>query len=405
LLFFMFIYIMKEIKEDKKGVLRLNILMKNLMIVDKGTSKATVIILIMIIFILVAILVYSVVTKEEQTNRSNPVVSEDYQEVSNNKEVMSSSIEIVPTMQDTVLGNMAWCGAFQLVWNDMQDNLVAGDVKFDEPNEMVDNLNKQKFNENSISDEYYYKKWGLVNENLKEEIASGIKEKFNETSDILDVFNWTEEEDKYLFYAMLKRVFEFENEFTILEKNKFGTEENVEYFGINNQTENSVRNQVEILYYTDENNFAVILYTKQGDNIMIVRNPEGNTFEEIYANANEKASNDSGSKAFGEKDTLSVPNINLDVMKRYSELENKPFNNKDNEPVFISQAYQTVKMTLDNKGGSVKSEAGLLTQKYAGKINTNPRNFDFNDKFAIFLLNDSNNAYFAANVEDIKDFQ
>lgn len=396
---------MKEIKEDKKGVLRLNILMKNLMIVDKGTSKATVIILIMIIFILVAILVYSVVTKEEQTNRSNPIVSEDYQEVSNNKEVMSSSIEIVPTMQDTVLGNMAWCGAFQLVWNDMQDNLVAGDVKFDEPNEMVDNLNKQKFNENSISDEYYYKKWGLVNENLKEEIASGIKEKFNETSDILDVFNWTEEEDKYLFYAMLKRVFEFENEFTILEKNNFGKTKNVEYFGINDETEEPVRNQVEVLYYTNENDFAVVLYTKQGDNIMLVRNPEGNTFEEIYANANEKASNDSGSKSFCEKDTLSVPNINLDVMKRYSELENKPFNNKDNEPVFISQAYQTVKMTLDNKGGSVKSEAGLLTQKYAGKINTNPRNFDFNDKFAIFLLNDSNNAYFAANVEDIKDFQ
>lgn len=396
---------MKEIKEDKKGVLRLNILMKNLMIVDKGTSKATVIILIMIIFILVAILVYSVVTKEEQTNRSNPIVSEDYQEVSNNKEVMSSSIEIVPTMQDTVLGNMAWCGAFQLVWNDMQDNLVAGDVKFDEPNEMVDNLNKQKFNENSISNEYYYKKWGLVNENLKEEIASGIKEKFNETSDILDVFNWTEEEDKYLFYAMLKRVFEFENEFTILEKNNFGKTKNVEYFGINDETEEPVRNQVEVLYYTNENDFAVVLYTKQGDNIMLVRNPEGNTFEEIYANANEKASNDSGSKSFGEKDTLSVPNINLDVMKRYSELENKPFNNKDNEPVFISQAYQTVKMTLDNKGGSVKSEAGLFTQKYAGKINTNPRNFDFNDKFAIFLLNDSNNAYFAANVEDIKDFQ
>ena len=396
---------MKEIKEDKKGVLRLNILMKNLMIVDKGTSKATVIILIIIIFILVAILVYSVVTKEEQTNRSNPVVSEDYQEVSNNKEVMSSSIEIVPTMQDTVLGNMAWCGAFQLVWNDMQDNLVAGDVKFDEPNEMVDNLNKQKFNENSISDEYYYKKWGLVSSDLKEEIVDGIKEKFNEKSDILDLFDWTEEDDKYLFYAMLKRIFEFENEFTILEKNKFGTEENVEYFGINNQTENSVRNQVEILYYTDENNFAVILYTKQGDNIMIVRNPEGNTFEEIYANANEKASNDSGSKAFGEKDTLSVPNINLDIMKRYDELENKPFKNKDDEPIIISQAYQTVKMTLDNKGGAVKSEAVIITQKAVAIDESKPRNFNFNDKFAIFLLNDSNNAYFAANVEDIKDFQ
>ena len=293
---------MKEIKDDRKGVLRLNILMKKLMIVDRGTSKATIIILVIIIFILAGILVYSVVTKDKQTNSSSPVVSENYEEISDNKEV--SSLDTVPTMQDKISGNRVWCGTFQLVWNDMQNNLVEGDVKFNEPNEMVDNLNKQTFTEDSISDEYYYKKWGLVSSDLKEEIASGIKEKFNETSDILDVFDWTEEKDKYLFYTMLRRDFEFENEFTILEKNKFGNEENVEFFGINSETEESVRNQVEVLYYTNENDFAVVLYTKQGDNVMIVRNPEGKTFEEIYINANEKASNDSGSKTFGEKDTL-----------------------------------------------------------------------------------------------------
>lgn len=394
---------MKEIKEDRKGVLRLNILMKKLMIVDRGTSKATIIILVIIIFILAGILVYSVVTKDKQTNSSSPVVSENYEEISDNKEV--SSLDTVPTMQDKISGNRVWCGTFQLVWNDMQNNLVEGDVKFNEPNEMVDNLNKQTFTEDSISDEYYYKKWGLVSSDLKEEIASGIKEKFNETSDILDVFDWTEEKDKYLFYTMLRRDFEFENEFTILEKNKFGNEENVEFFGINSETEESVRNQVEVLYYTNENDFAVVLYTKQGDNVMLVRNPEGKTFEEIYKNANEKASNDSGSKTFGEKDTLSVPNLNIANMKRYYELENKPFKNKDNEPIFISQAYQTIKMTLNNKGGSVKSEAGLITQKYAGKIETDPRNFNFNDKFTMFLLSDSNTPYFALNVEDIKDFQ
>ena len=394
---------MKEIKEDRKGVLRLNILMKKLMIVDRGTSKATIIILVIIIFILAGILVYSVVTKDKQTNSSSPVVSENYEEISDNKEV--SSLDTVPTMQDKISGNRVWCGTFQLVWNDMQNNLVEGDVKFNEPNEMVDNLNKQTFTEDSISDEYYYKKWGLVSSDLKEEIASGIKEKFNETSDILDVFDWTEEKDKYLFYTMLRRDFEFENEFTILEKNKFGNEENVEFFGINSETEESVRNQVEVLYYTNENDFAVVLYTKQGDNVMLVRNPEGKTFEEIYKNANEKASNDSGSKTFGEKDTLSVPNLNIANMKRYYELENKPLKNKDNEPIFISQAYQTIKMTLNNKGGSVKSEAGLITQKYAGKIETDPRNFNFNDKFTMFLLSDSNTPYFALNVEDIKDFQ
>lgn len=378
------------------------------MIVDRGTSKTTIIILVAVIIVLVGILMVSIFQKDkkiEAKNISNPElkVGEKLEDK------IEKDISVIPTMQDKISGNSAWCGTFQLVWNDMQNNLVDGDVEFSTPNEMVTNLNKQSFTENSISEDYYYKNWGRMTLDLKNEIENGIKDKFNETSDILDLFNWPKEnetsEDEYFFYAMLRRNFEFESEFSKLGKNKFGNSENVDYFGINNETDKFVRKQVEVLYYNDENDFAVILYTKQGDNVMLVRNPDGMNFEEIYSNANKKAEKYKGSKSFGEEDTLSVPNINMDILKEYKELENISFKTKDGDEVVISQAFQTIKMTLDNKGGSIKSEAGMAIKETAFIHEEEPRKFEFNDKFAIFLLTDTNEPYFATNIENMEFFK
>ena len=378
------------------------------MIVDRGTSKTTIIILVAIIIVLVGILVVSIFQKDKRTetkNTSNPELNIGEKL----EDKVEKDISVVPTMQDKISENSTWCGTFQLVWNDMQNNLIDGDVEFSESNEMVTNLNKQKFTENSISQDYYYKKWGKMTLDLKKEIEDGIKKKFNEKSDILDLFNWPKEnekpEDEYLFYSMLRRNFEFENEFSKLGENKFGNSENVEYFGINNETDEVVRNQVEVLYYNDENDFAVVLYTKQGDNVMLVRNPKGTNFDEIYENSNKKADKYKGNRNFGEEDTLSVPNLNLDILKEYSELENIPFKTKDGNEVVISQAFQTIKMTLDNKGGSIKSEAGMTIKETAFIDKEEPRDFNFNDEFAIFLLTDTNEPYFAANIKNMEFFK
>lgn len=378
------------------------------MIVDRGTSKTTIIILVAIIIVLVGILVVSIFQKDKRTetkNTSNPELNIGEKL----EDKVEKDISVVPTMQDKISENSTWCGTFQLVWNDMQNNLIDGDVEFSESNEMVTNLNKQKFTENSISQDYYYKKWGKMTLDLKKEIEDGIKKKFNEKSDILDLFNWPKEnekpEDEYLFYSMLRRNFEFENEFSKLGENKFGNSENVEYFGINNETDEVVRNQVEVLYYNDENDFAVVLYTKQGDNVMLVRNPKGTNFDEIYENSNKKADKYKGNRNFGEEDTLSVPNLNLDILKEYSELENIPFKTKDGNEVVISQAFQTIKMTLDNKGGSIKSEAGMAIKETAFIDKEEPRDFNFNDEFAIFLLTDTNEPYFAANIKNMEFFK
>ena len=91
----------------------------------------------------------------------------------------------------------------------------------------------------------YPEHWDKKNAEEKE-----IKRKFNETSDILDDFNWNESGDKdYFLYSMLKKEFEFPKVFDRLEKGKFKDWENVKYFGIKKKTSEKVREQVKVLYY------------------------------------------------------------------------------------------------------------------------------------------------------------
>ena len=95
--------------------------------------------------------------------------------------IVTEGVEVVPTMNDMVNSDSTWCGTFQLVWNDMINEVVGQDILFEDNNDMVTNLNKKDFNTSMISEEYYYKKYGFKTLSLKKEIEQGIKEKFNQT--------------------------------------------------------------------------------------------------------------------------------------------------------------------------------------------------------------------------------
>jgi len=229
------------------------------------------IILIIIAIILAGILVSIFVTKnEEQIVPSNNIsdLNNNGIEEKEEKKEENNEIEVLATNLEELKPNSAWCGTFQLVWNDMQNEVVGQEIVFNPQLKVVENLNKQTFKEEDISEEYYYKKFGLKTLELKEEIENGIKDKFDETSDILDKLDWsesalsTEEDDRYLFYAMLKKEFKFENKFDELERGSFENKyDDIEYFGIQEGTDKSVRNQVDVWYEFGENDFAVSLNT------------------------------------------------------------------------------------------------------------------------------------------------
>lgn len=318
----------------------------------------------------------------------------------------TKGVDVVPTLSDKVSADTSWCPTFQLIWNDFKNDIVKQNIKFDKKLDMLDNLNKEDFTKNDISDSYYYKIYGRKNLELKNKIETAIKEKFNQTSDILDQFDWSSDAldsgkdviDRYFLYSMLYREFEFNKKFDTF-NDKFKEIENVKYFGIIKDND-EIRDQIKVYYYNDENDFAIKLITKNNDEVIVIKNPKGETFEEIYNNIKGKETTD-----FNSDDNFMMPKIDFNVLREYNELENRKIETIDGIYT-IEKAIQSIKFSLDEKGGKVKSEAGMDVKFETTASDKKIRNFYVDDTFAL-LLKESNKEkpYFALRVDDISKFQ
>lgn len=360
-------------------------------------------------------------------NVSNNTINNNATNDTNNTVIERSEprddLSIVPTMQDEITEDGAWCATFQLVWNDMKNEVVKQDVVFNPQEQIAENLNKEEFTADMLSEEYYYKTYGLKTLELKAQIENGIMEKFNQTSDILDMIDWSEEAlndpnnpyvNRYLFYAMLYREFEFLEEFNELENGTFGNQyTDVEYFGIDldadENKKSKMREQIDVLYYNSEVDFAIIINTKNNDEVILCKNPEGSNFKQIYDNMNNKANLYTGNKKMADIDQFKAPNLSFNQIREYTELQEKQFAIAGGRIGEIAKAIQSIEFELDARGGKIKSEAVIdVTDTLAvepEEIET-PRYFFVDDTFTIFLREKGSNLpYFAAKITDITKVQ
>lgn len=337
----------------------------------------------------------------------------NWNQKNNNNEISSTNgnkdtkINVVLSLEDKIVDDTVWCGTFNLIWNDLKNDLVKKDIEFSPQLETVRNLNKGTFNISHLSDNSYYKTYGVPSLALKEEIEKAIKEKFNETSDILDDFNWENHgPEDYFLYAMLKKQFEFPKVFTELEEGEFSQYDKVEYFGINKNTEEEVRNQVKVLYYESKDNFAIQLETKGNDEVIISKGSKKQTFGECYQDVKEKSQKYEGSRNFEKIDILKIPNIKFDLKEEIKELEQQYFEFANGNVYRIDKAVQTIQFELDKKGGKIKSEAGMMLDKAAIMLPEGPREFLVDDTFTMFLIEEEKELpYFATKISDITKVQ
>ena len=329
----------------------------------------------------------------------------------------TETIGIIPTMYDGLLTDSAWTPTFELIWHDLKNKYVKQDIHWDGQPSIVDSLNAEYFKENMISDEYLYKVSDYKTLELKDRIEKAIKDKFNQTSDVLDDIDWSDPEldhgpetdpRRILLYSMLYREFEYLNPLDELQNDSFKDIENVRYFGFNQNSDPALTNQIDVLYY-NEKEYMIRINTKNGDELYLIINPEGATFNDIWTNANNKAKEYKGNKKFTSNDYLKIPYLSFDIKREYTELCNHKFFNKSGTEVFeIQKAIQTIKLELDNKGGKVKSEAVIDTKNSITSVGQEPehRYFYYNDTFALFIKEKNKDVpYFAARIDDINKYQ
>ena len=233
-------------------------------------KKIIIICSAILIVVLIAVAGYNITKKAPQEEKKN---------IQEGKLNTTDGIITTASLEDEVQNNTIWCGTFQLIWNDLKNEIAKKDIEFNPQSKIAENLNKETFTAKDISDKYYYKKLGVPTIALKQEIEKAIKDKFNETSDILDSFEWDgKSEEDYFLYAMLKKEFQFEKTFDEFENGKFREYDNIKYFGIKALSSEEQRNQVSVLYYDSSDNFAIKLKTQQEDEVILCKNPEGKTF-------------------------------------------------------------------------------------------------------------------------------
>ncbi len=317
----------------------------------------------------------------------------------------ASEFEILPTMDtESNAKNTVWVGTFQLIWNDLMDEIIHNPVEFaGEKSVMAGLLNKKSFMTNDLNESSYYKKLGLASYELKKEIEQGIKSKFNEKSDILDKFNWAPAKGKYILYAMLKKDFEYIKTFDKLEDGEFvGSKGLVKYFGIDRNSRQELRHTVKVLFYNGDDDYAVALTSKQGDIVYLYRTDDKNTFDKLYEGMMKKAESYMGIRSFGKKDELKIPLLDFKKEREFKELCNKPIKNSD---YMIMKALETVQFKMTEAGVKLKSEAGMMVAlTCAPSFRDEPRYFYFNNRYVIFLQ-EKDKPYFAMKIEDAKTLQ
>ena len=318
-------------------------------------------------------------------------------------EGFTGKTKITPTYTSklsTIDSNKVWVGTFNLVWNDFMNDVVKEKVEFkDGESELANELNKQSFKADQLSEKSYFKIHGqAMGKDLKNKIQNGIKQKFNEDSKLVDRIDWNDS-NGYVLYAMLKKEFNFLEPFsTAMGSMKFNNSETkVKYFGVDSSNNPIASKNVEVLFYNSEDDFAIKLKTKEGEEVILYKTTEeNNSFEENYEEVKKKQSGYSEKTTFEKDDMLRIPFIKVNAEINYDELCGREIINSE---YYIKQALQTIDFELNNIGGSVKSEAVIdATQK---AITKNARKMIFDSDFILYLKEENKEQpYFALKVDN-----
>ncbi len=339
-------------------------------------NNKTKIICISILSIIVVtfIIMFILINKENNNSVSKKM---------NNNLAKTETIIMVPTMNEPIKTDSTWCGVFQLNYNDIKDKVVKKNIEFTPQEKVIEDLNKEDFTKDMISEESYY-----------------IKN--NEYSD-----------GKLSLKGTLYKDLDFTVKFDTLDNGDFGNKDvNISYFGINNKTNVAAGKQIDVLYYNSQNDFAILLNTKVGDEIIFCKNPEGENFNEIYERMNEKANKYDGSKEFLKTDEFKAPKLNF-INKAFSasragiagenegnftELINKKFETMDGRTKQIENITQQLAFQILGEGEELKQSKNIKTNS---NIKDKARFFYIDDTFAMFLKEkEQEKPYFATRVEN-----
>lgn len=330
-----------------------------------------------------------------------------------------SGTVVVPTLDSPCPKNcnVIWCSSFQLAWNELRDNVVKEPVRIGEAQEIADLLNNAKQLQDDIDISSYFVASGFVSDGVDKYIKTEFSRKFPGES--VPEFNNLEPLD-LIMYAFLIAQAEFKYPFKDYEngisfKDSGGLVSKVAAFGVweDEKRFDKQRGQIDILYQSplpdleasseesEENSgkykrylfsgmeeFAVDLCRDtQPYQIVLARVEPNSTLEFTLTDLQSKMSDFSERddyeelRTFRDGDTLSVPEMYLEIDHHLEELEGKYVTNPGFGPYPIKRAEQIIHFRLDRNGAVLRSEVKFIIT--LGKLIG--RDFEFDRPFLIYM--------------------
>lgn len=326
---------------------------------------------------------------QQPANSQQSEPAENQQAEPEKKPVADGKIHHVASYSEELDENAIWCAPMQLCWNEAME--VNGGPLGNADNATKQSLNEKSFDKSYLADDHYYNYAKVVETPQKtaDEINAALQEKFGQSSDLL---TGTEGNPGALFfYSMLYRKFSYAAPFAMLDKAPFGVsldgtaEKDIAYFGFDEDTATpDMSKQITVLYYAGENRHAVMLETVEGDQVVFVKNPEAGSAQEIFETAMAQAVSYEGARSLNSDEMFKAPVVSIDVEDDFSALTGASLTYNGSKQI-VDEAKQKTKLSLDNEGGEVKSEA-YMSMKATAMPTHEIRNFAYDDEYTIFII-------------------
>ncbi len=328
-------------------------------------------------------------------------------EDNNESKIFNWHIEIIPSLDDTVLVNTIRGGNLEILRND-----IKNDIAIRSQSSIFNNLDNQLFNSDHLPSKFYYNAFWLISLNLKSEIEKWVKDQFNENLELSKFLNWSivpqdtdyyewKKEKRYMMYTKLKKdinlwyAFEKLKDWDFADISKW-----IKYFGINCHS-NIKHASIKILYYNSDSDFAVSIATHGWDNIILYRWVRWNSYIDTYNKILSQSKAYKWDHEFSSYDCLKIPEININTKKEIKKFKNQKFSD-NNETYKIQTAIQDIEVKFDKIVWTQNDKSLLLPNNEW----SNYRLLYFDEPFMIFIKEFNKEVpYFVAQISDITLFQ
>ncbi len=298
---------------------------------------------------------------EADPQRAKPVAAEQLPQT-----------DVLPHLEGPITAgrNYLYCATFQLAWNQSQDKVFGEPIRLAGSPKMAEYLLRGgKLTESILPPDSCLVRAGLVKDGVVGKIREEMERRFPDAE-----FQVVEprEETLAVVFAYLQRSLKFREAFDRLKEPLVFHSKNgpvkVACFGVRDLEVESMRDkalaeQVTPLAYAGDDDFVLRLNTTSEDDEMVLAKVKPKeTLAGTLAAVRERIRRREGLREHGQTklmsgESLVVPIIDLNIRRRYTELEGHFLTNPKWSTIFLGVGEQTICFRLDEKGARLESTA------------------------------------------------